>query len=49
MFIGITKQIHMISNSEYLNKTIETETVITIQIFFLMSQNNLVLAGLYLT
>ena len=43
MFIGITKQVHMISNGTYLNITIKIEAVTTIQIVSLMSQNFIIL------
>ena len=43
MFIGTTKQVHMISNRKYLNKANKHEAVTAIQNVSLMSQNNLIL------
>ena len=37
----------MISDEKYLNKTIKTETVLTVHIFSLMSQKNLRLTRFY--
>ena len=47
MFIGITKQVHMISSHKYLNKAVKNEAVTTIQKVSLMSQKNLILTRFY--
>ena len=47
MFIGITKQVHLISNRKYVNKAIKNEAVTIIQNVSLMSQKNLILNGFY--
>ena len=47
MFIGITKQVHMISNRKYLNKAIKNEAVTTIQNVSLTTQKNLILTRFY--
>ena len=49
MFIGTTKQVHMISNRKYLNKAIKNEAVTTIQNVSLISQKNLILNGCFLS
>ena len=47
MFIGITKQVYLISNRKYVNKAIKNEAVTIIQNVSLMSQKNLILNGFY--